>query len=132
MLRAVVLPTLEDLKIKKSSILGEVGLRLSKLLLNYLTAKGEQAFDLKTGIGSDTRMRLLYSLEVLCEPLKYYVNMSQGLLPFGVRKSDIDQQSIHFGRKYGQEHMLATNLAKLAELCLEKDKRYEAASMVYC
>ena len=131
-LRSVVLPTLEDLKIKKNAILGEVGIRLSKLLLNYFTAKGEQAFDLKTGIGSDTRMRLLYSLEVLCEPLKYYVNMSQGLLPFGVRKSDIDQQSIHFGRKYGQEHTLASTLAKLVKVCLERDKQYEVASLIYC
>ena len=66
-------------------------------------------------------MRLLYSLEVLCEPLKHYTNASQGLLPYGVRKSDIDQKTVHFGRKYGQDHTLACCLAKLAELCLEKD-----------
>ena len=73
MLRSVVLPSLEDLKIKKNAILGEIGIRLSKLLLNFFV-KGQSMFDLKTCVGSDTRQRLLYSIEVLCEPLKYYQN----------------------------------------------------------
>ena len=62
-LNSVVIPQLEELKIKKNSILGEVGVRLSKLLLSYLT---REQFDLKTDVGSDTRMRLMHSIEVLC------------------------------------------------------------------
>ena len=62
-LNSVVIPQLEELKIKKNSILGEVGVRLSKLLLSHLT---REQFDLKTDVGSDTRMRLMHSIEVLC------------------------------------------------------------------
>ena len=66
---------------------------------------------------------------MLCEPLKYY--QSQSILPFGVRKSDLDQKSIHFGRKFGREHLLASCLSKITEVGLERDKKYEAASLVF-
>ena len=36
-LKSVVLPQLEELKIKKNHILGTVGLKLSKLLLSHFT-----------------------------------------------------------------------------------------------
>ena len=64
----MVLPQLEDLKIKKLSILGTIGLSLTKLLLSHLTREN---FDLKTDVGSDSRLRLMHSIELLSEPLKY-------------------------------------------------------------
>ena len=64
----MVLPQLEDLKIKKIAILGTIGVSLSKLLLSHLT---REHFDLKTDAGSDTRLRLMHSIELLSEPLKY-------------------------------------------------------------
>ena len=53
---SVVLPQLTDLKIKKNHILGNAGLRLSKLLLSHFV---QERLTLKTEVGSDTRMRLL-------------------------------------------------------------------------
>lgn len=47
---------LTELKIKKSSILGMVGLKFGKLLLSHFC---RERFDLKTGVGSDTRSKLL-------------------------------------------------------------------------
>ena len=84
-LKSVVLSELQDLKIKKNSIVGEVGVKLSRLLLAVFA---RQRFELKTGVGSDTRMLLLQTVEVLAEPLK--LAQSQGVLPWGVRKSDVD------------------------------------------
>lgn len=57
--------------------------------------------------------------------------MSQGVLSFGVRKSDIDEKTVHFGRKFGIDHQLASTLGQLAEHCLEKDKQYEVASLIF-
>lgn len=84
-LKSVTLPSLVDLKIKKNSILGTISLKLGKLMLCLLT---KQSQTLRTDVGTDTRMRLLQAVDVLCEPLKYY--QSQSVLPFGIRKSDID------------------------------------------
>ena len=56
-LKNVVLPQLEELKIKKSHIMGAVSLKLSKLLLSMLM---REPSDLSTSkVGSSTRIRLL-------------------------------------------------------------------------
>ena len=84
-LKAAILPALEELKIKKTHILGTIGLKLAKLFISFFT---RERFDFKTDVGSDTRIRLLQTIEVLCEPLKYY--QSQSVLPWGIRRSDVD------------------------------------------
>ena len=117
---------LTELKIKKSHILGNVGMKFGKLLLSYFC---KEDLDLKTGLGSETRIKLLHSIEILTQPLQH--TASQGLLHFGVRKSDLDEKTIHFGRKFGMDHMLATALGHIAEDCLEKDKQYEAACLIF-
>ena len=66
---------------------------------------------------------------MLAQPLNH--STSQSVLPFGVRKSDVDQKTVHFGRKFGMDHMLASALANIAVHCLERDKQYEAASLVF-
>jgi hypothetical protein len=50
------------------------------------------------------------------------IRFADGTITYGTRKSDLDNKTVHFGRKYGRAHNLAAVLAKLAEICLEKDK----------
>ena len=61
----------------------------------------------------------------------YSTATSQGVLSFGIRKSDVDNKTIHFGRRFGVKHMLAKLIGKITEEFLEKDKRYEISSMIY-
>ena len=51
-----ILAELTDLKIKKNNILGQVGLKFAKLLLSYFC---KERLDLKTGVGTETRLKLL-------------------------------------------------------------------------
>ena len=52
----LALAELTDLKIKKSHVLGGVGLKFAKLLLPHFC---KEVLDLKTGVGTETRMKLL-------------------------------------------------------------------------
>ena len=106
--------------------MADVGMRFGKILLSHFC---KENFDIKTGLGTETRIKLLHSIEVLTQPLQH--TASQGTLHFGVRKSDLDEKTIHFGRKFGRDHMLASALGYIAEHCLEKDKRYEASCIIF-
>lgn len=148
-IRVVTLPWLTELKLKDySHLMGFIGAKLVKLLLKHFV--GQNLIELSTLATIDKDPKLPYciskssphirallfqSLELLTQPQH---STSQGVIQitqhvtYGVRKSDVDNRSVHFGRKFGRQHMLAIVLGKLVESCLERNKQYELSALVYC